>query len=143
VKGGERIIRPTKFPGLSVLPAGSPPDNPSELLASSRFRTLLASLAEHFDWIVIDSPPIMAVADAAIVADEVSSVLFVVAADLTREDAARVALNELAAARSKILGAVLNRVDFDGQRYYYSRYYRPEYEAYYINKATDEFTTPA
>ncbi len=132
VKTSDRLVRPTKIAGLSIISAGGPPDNPSELLASSRFRTLLASLSSHFDWIVLDSPPVMAVADAAIVADEASSVLFVVAADFTREDAAKIALGELASAKRKLLGAVLNRVDFHHQSHYYSRYYRPEYESYYM-----------
>ena len=81
----------------------------------------------------MDTPPVMAVADASVVAHAVSGVVFVVGADMTSRHGARAALDQLETARAKFVGAVLNRVDLDGNAYYYSQYYRKEYAAYYVS----------
>lgn len=117
--------------GLWVLPAGRIAPNPAELLCSDRFDALVAHAKEHFDIIVIDSPPVLAVADAPILASKCSAVVFVVGAEMTRRDAARTALEQLVPAKARIVGAVLNRVDLKRQAYYYSQYYRREYSRYY------------
>ena len=59
-------VRKTGVPGLAVLPAGMIPPNPAELLGSKRFDEYFATLREHFDWVIIDSPPVLAVADASV-----------------------------------------------------------------------------
>src|SRR5262249_30166759 len=69
-------------PGLKLLPAGRTPANPAELLSSPRFRDLLDQLAHDFDWVVLDSPPVMAVTDAALLAHAATAVMFVVGAEL-------------------------------------------------------------
>jgi Mrp family chromosome partitioning ATPase len=76
-------VRKSGPPGLWLLPAGKLPPNPSELLGSTRFRDFLQSLREHFEWIVIDSPPVLAVADAAVIANRTTGVVFVVGAEMT------------------------------------------------------------
>jgi len=91
----------------------------------------LAHAREHFDIIVIDSPPVLAVADAPILASKCSAVVFVVGTEMTRRDAARTALDQLVPANARVVGAVLNRVDLKRQAYYYSQYYRREYSRYY------------
>jgi capsular exopolysaccharide synthesis family protein len=116
---------------LWVMPAGKIPPNPAELLGSNRFGELLGSLKEHFDLVVVDTPPVMAVTDAAIAAHRASGVLFVVASDQTSRHAAQQALDQLEHARARFVGAVLNRVDLENNAYYYSRYYRKEYANYY------------
>jgi capsular exopolysaccharide synthesis family protein len=125
------VVQRSAVPGLWVLPAGKTPPNPAELIGSKRFAELLNSLKEHFDLIVIDTPPVMAVTDAAIAAHRAHGVLFVIAADQTSRHAAQQALDQLEHARARFVGAVLNRVDLDKNAYYYSRYYRKEYAAYY------------
>lgn len=125
-------VRKTLIPGLWVLPAGRTPPNPAELIGSSRFKDFISSLKNHFDWVVIDSPPVMAVTDASIIAHEVTGVLFVIGAEMTSRHAARRALDQLEQVQAKLVGAVLNGVDVDRNPYYYSDYYRREYAEYYV-----------
>jgi capsular exopolysaccharide synthesis family protein len=123
----------TAVPGLWLLPAGTEPPNPSELLGSKRFADLMESLQRHFDWVIIDTPPIMAVTDSAIVAHLVTGVIFVVGAEMTNRYAAQRAVAQLSHGRTKFVGAVLNRVDLKHHSYYYSQYYRRAYSDYYAN----------
>ncbi len=129
-------VRKSGVAGLWLLPAGKLPPNPAELLGSTRFRDFLQSLQEHFEWIVIDSPPVLAVADAAIIAHRTTGVVFVVGAEMTSRHAAKHALDQLEAARAKFVGGLLNRVDIERNAYYYSQYYRKEYSRYYDKTGT-------
>ncbi|HZR26224.1 MAG TPA: polysaccharide biosynthesis tyrosine autokinase [Vicinamibacterales bacterium] len=124
-------VRKSSVQGLWVLPAGYVPPNPAELLASQRFRDFLTTLNDHFDWIVIDAPPVMPVADASTIAHSVTAVVFVVGAEMPSVHAAAKAVEQLDNVRAKFAGAVLNRVDLQRQAYYYSHYYRHEYSRYY------------
>src|SRR5690606_25963144 len=124
-------VRKTSVGGLWVLPAGRTPPNPAELVGSPRFRDFIASLKEHFDWVLIDSPPVMAVTDATLAAHYATGVLFVVGAEMTSRHAAQRALDQLERANARSVGAVLNRVDLERNPYYYSQYYRREYADYY------------
>jgi succinoglycan biosynthesis transport protein ExoP len=126
-------VKKTLIPGLWVLASGRTPPNPAELLGSQRFRDFLTSLKAHFDWIVVDTPPVMAVTDAALVAHHASGVIFVVGAEMTSRHAAKRALDQLERVNAKFVGAVLNRVDLERNAYYYSQYYRREYTSYYSN----------
>jgi polysaccharide biosynthesis transport protein len=125
------VVRKAPAAGLWVLPAGRIPPNPSELLGSPRFRDFMLSLNGHFDWVIIDSPPVMAVTDASLIAHTASDVLFVISAENTSRQTARRALDQLAHANVKFVGGVLNGVDLERHPYYYSVYYRPEYGEYY------------
>ena len=87
-KPSEAVRKVTGVPGLAVLPAGMIPPNPAELLGSKRFDEYFATLSEHFDCVIIDSPPVLAVADASILANTASGVVFVVGADQTSRHAA-------------------------------------------------------
>ena len=120
-------IRQTGNPLLSVLPAGLIPPNPAELLGSARYARLLEELAQEYDWIVIDAPPVMAVTDAAVIANGAGGVLFVVGSEMTPRRNAQVALEQLAAARARLVGVVLNRVKRTRHAYHYAAYYRPDY----------------
>jgi capsular exopolysaccharide synthesis family protein len=128
-------VRTSGVAGLWVLAAGRIPPNPAELIGSQRFRDFLASLHDHFDWVVVDSPPVMAVTDAALAAHSASGVLFVVGSEMTSRHAAKRALEQLEHAHARFIGAVLNRVDLNRNAYYYSRYYRREYTQYYANSS--------
>jgi capsular exopolysaccharide synthesis family protein len=117
--------------GLWMMPAGTYPPNPAELLGSKKFRDLAAFLQQYFDWVIIDTPPVMAVTDASIAANLAHGVLFVVGAEMTSKRVAQRAVEQLEMSQARFLGAVLNRVDLEHNAYYYSRYYRPDYGGYY------------
>ena len=102
-----------------------------EALTSSRMLKILDEAASVFDWIIIDTPPVMAVTDAALVANRASGVIFVVGAEMTSRHAALRAVQQLQQVNSRIMGAVLNRVDLERNAYYYSQYYRRAYTTYY------------
>jgi succinoglycan biosynthesis transport protein ExoP len=124
-------VRKTAVKNLCVLPAGMIPPNPAELLGSKRCAEYLATLGEHFDWVILDSPPVLAVADASVLANAASGVIFVVGADQTSRHTAKAAVDQLNAVQAHVIGAVLNRADVDRNPYYYSTYYRKEYSRYY------------
>jgi len=126
------VIQRTVDPNLLAITAGKPPPNPSELLASERMKTLLANLSHGpFDWIILDTPPVLAVTDAVILAPNVSGVTFVVGAEMTRRRLAERALETITSSHPKVCALVLNKVDFARNKYYYSRYYGHQYKNYY------------
>jgi capsular exopolysaccharide synthesis family protein len=114
---------------LSVLTCGAPPPNPAELLDSARFRHVLADLKREFDVIVIDSPPVLPVADPMIMAPEVDGIVLVTRCQSTTRTELQEAVATLGQGDSNILGVVLNEVDprAGGGRYsagYYAYYTR-------------------
>jgi capsular exopolysaccharide synthesis family protein len=125
-------VQRTTEPNLFVITAGRTPPNPSELLASERMKSFIANLSQGpFEWIVLDTPPVLAVTDAVVLAGAVSAVVFVVGSEMTRRVHAERALGTLRAGKPRSIGVVLNRVDFDRNKYYYSRYYGYNYKSYY------------
>ena len=107
-------VQRTSEPNLYVMTAGRTPPNPSELLSSSRMQSLVANLQSGpFDWVIIDTPPVLAVTDAVIIAPYVSGLVFVVGSEMTRRAHAERAIETLQSVRTNILGAVLNRVDLN------------------------------
>jgi capsular exopolysaccharide synthesis family protein len=124
-------MQKSDIPGLWLLPAGRIPPNPAELLGSKRFKDFQFSLRQHFDWIIIDSPPVMAVTDPSILAHAADGVIFVVGSEMTARSVALSAIDQLESSNAHIVGAILNRVDIQRNSYYYSQYYRREYVDYY------------
>ncbi len=111
-------IQRTNEPNLCVITAGRTAANPHELLASKRMKQLAANLKQGpFDWIVIDTPPVLAAPDAEILAPLVDSVALVHVADMTRRSLAEVAVRRLLASHPRIIGAVLNRVKVSRNKY--------------------------
>ncbi len=103
------------------LPAGSEPDNPSELLSSPRLEGILEQLAASFDWVVIDCPPVLALADAIRLAPLCDGVIMVLQANRTPAKLVRQSIEMVG--RDRICGVVLNRVrDFHSSHYYYRHY---------------------
>jgi polysaccharide biosynthesis transport protein len=122
------VVQTTSEPNLFVISAGRIPPNPSELLASERMNILIENLRSGpFDWVIIDTPPVLAVTDAVIVARSVAGVVFVIGSEMTRRAHAERAIEMLAAGKPRSVGAVLNRIDFNRNKYYYSRYYGHHY----------------
>jgi succinoglycan biosynthesis transport protein ExoP len=131
----EDAVREIEKTGLFVLPAGHMPPNPAELLGSKRFRDLLDRLRSSYDWVIVDTPPVMAVTDAPVAAHVADGAIFVVGSEMTSRGVARTAVAQLVTANAHVIGAVLNRVDLDHNGYYYSQYYRQEYSGYYVKSA--------
>jgi capsular exopolysaccharide synthesis family protein len=131
------VIQRTVDPNLLAITAGKMPPNPSELLASERMKTLLTNLSHGpFDWILIDTPPVLAVTDAVILAPAVSGVTIVIGAEMTRRRLAERAIETVMQTRPKYAAVVLNKVDFARNKYYYSRYYGHQYKNYYAQAAS-------
>ncbi len=115
--------------GLSVLPSGSVPPNPSELLGSARMKDLIARLSDEYDHIIIDSPPVVPVADAAVASSHVDAVLVVIRYGKTARSVVTHALSALRAVRAPVVGVVLNmtRATKGTDSYYgHAHYYRAE-----------------
>jgi succinoglycan biosynthesis transport protein ExoP len=126
------VIQRTVDPNLLAITAGRVPPNPSELLTSERMKTLLTNLRQGpFDWIIIDTPPVLAVTDAVVLAPLVSGVTFIIGAEMTRRRLAERALETIMSTGPKHVSVVLNKVDFARNKYYYSRYYGHQYKNYY------------
>lgn len=126
------VVQRTHDPNLLTITAGRTPANPSELLASDRMRALLSGLETGpFDWIIIDTPPVLAVTDAVILAPLVGAVAFVIGAEMTRWRLAERAVETLLGSNPRAVLAVLNKVNFGRNKYYYSRYYGHQYKNYY------------
>ncbi|KAA6181855.1 polysaccharide biosynthesis tyrosine autokinase [Thiohalocapsa marina] len=117
---------------IDILPCGTVPPNPLELLSSRRFGDLLDELAAGYDRVVIDSAPVHAVSDALVLSTHASSVLYVVKTESTPAPAARKGLEQLAYNKAPITGVVLNYVDVKkSQKYGYGYSYRYGYRGYY------------
>ncbi|MCK6258824.1 CpsD/CapB family tyrosine-protein kinase [Fictibacillus sp. KIGAM418] len=115
----ERAFQESAIPGLSVLTCGPIPPNPSELLASLAMESLIADVKESFDYIIFDTPPVLLVTDAQILASKCDGCLLVVASGITEKEAAAKANEQLKKAKSRMLGAVLNGQQRKEQLYYY------------------------
>lgn len=103
-------IQPTAIEGLSVLTSGPLPPNPAELMASRRMEEVIKALAELADQIFFDTPPVVAVTDAAVLATKVDGVLLVVSAGKTRRESARMAVQRLEQINARLVGTVLTNV---------------------------------
>lgn len=118
-------IRPSRIAGLSILTAGATPERPGDLFEMPDFERTLKSVEHDFDFIVIDSPPVLAVSDAIGIVHVSGGVVFVVGAQMARRRAVQAAIEQLDAADANILGAVLSRVHVEEQSPYYHRSYVP------------------
>jgi non-specific protein-tyrosine kinase len=112
---------------LALLTAGERPPNPAEMLGSQRMAGLLAKLQERADVVLVDSPPVLPVADAAVLAPQVDGVLLVVEAGRTRRGAAQRAVEGLHKVGANVIGAVINGVPRGRGAYYYYYYYADGY----------------
>lgn len=111
----------TGLPNLDVILSGDIPPNPSELLSSPRMQRLLSNLRKHYDYIILDTPPINMVIDAVVLAPNSDGVLFVVRAGLAERGAIIHAVEQLEYAKAKILGFVLNGMELAKTNYGYSK----------------------
>jgi succinoglycan biosynthesis transport protein ExoP len=131
-----RLIRQTHIPNLFVLTSGQIPPNPSELIGSPLMKKCLSVLSQRFDHIMIDTPPLLAVTDASILANMVDGVILVIrGGDTTKEAIAR-SKQLLSCAQARVIGTMLNNVDIHTcEPNYYSRYFY----GYDIESTSEEY----
>lgn len=128
----EEAVKRTEVPNLDVLPCGTLPPNPAEILLSERFRELVADLARKYDRVIFDTPPIGPVTDPAILGTLVDGVVLVAKCEKTTKQSVKQAVRALGDANARIFGVILNDVDVTAKRYsgaYYAYYRR--YGGYY------------
>jgi len=142
------VVKKTRVNGLNIITSGSLPPNPSELLSSSKMQDVLSLLEKHFDMVLLDSPPLLAVTDALILAKSVNGVLLVVDPKKTKRGAIRQAIEQLQRLDTRLLGVVLNNIKVKRSSYYYNRdyYYSKQYgrtseDASHMEPAVEEVNT--
>jgi succinoglycan biosynthesis transport protein ExoP len=129
--------QPSGVDKLSVVTTGSLPPNPAELLGSKRMQAIIQAMAENADMVLVDTPPMLAVTDAAVLAPKVDGVLLVVRPGKTRASALRHTLEEMKQVGARVIGVVLNDVTTHRSAYsYHYKYYRnySAYQDYYGRK---------
>lgn len=109
----DQVIRPTPVERLDILPAGSKAPNPAELLSSTSMRDLISQLSDVYDFILVDSPPILPVADGLTLSRVVDSVVLVVRSRQTERELAQESRRRLLRVNARILGVVLNDLDVE------------------------------
>jgi succinoglycan biosynthesis transport protein ExoP len=138
----QAIVPSSISPNLSVLPAGTPPPNPAELLASTNMATLLGQLCDQYDHIVIDTPPTLSVTDAVIMATRADAVILVIRAGQTTKQALRRARDVLTQVNARICGVLLNAVNLNSPDYHYYYEYQGKYgHRYYADEAVARATS--
>jgi capsular exopolysaccharide synthesis family protein len=113
----------TSVDNLYLMPSGPLPPNPADLLGSQRMLALVLELGQHADAVIIDSPPLLAVADATLLGRVCDAALLVVLAGSTRADVLKRAIEHSLQSGANLLGVVLNRVSISGDGYHYYQYY--------------------
>lgn len=127
----QAITRPPLLPNLQVLPAGTPPPNPAELLASANMREVLEELRKEYDHIVIDTPPTLSVTDAVVLSPRSDAIVLVIRSGQTTKQALRRSRDILMQVNAKVAGVLLNAVDLSSPDYYYYYEYKEKYSRYY------------
>jgi succinoglycan biosynthesis transport protein ExoP len=130
------MIRATEIENLYFLGAGSVPPNPTELLNSPRMAEVMAQLRELYEYIVIDSAPVLPVSDSMVLSKLTDGVVLVANGSATPRQQVKNACARLEYARAKILGVVLNKVKIHSPDYHY--YYHQDYYAFDADRARDD-----
>lgn len=119
------IIYKTNFKNMDVILSGPVPPNPAELLGNERFDVLLRYARENYDYVIIDTPPIGHVIDAAIIAQKTDGAIFLISQKTVSYKFAQKQINQLKKSGCRILGAIMNKVERDKKGKYYqkSEYY--------------------
>lgn len=123
----EAIVPSTILPELFILPAGTPPPNPAELLASSKMKNVLDELRNQYDHIVIDTPPTLSVTDAVVMSTSADAVILVIRSGHTTKPALRRARDILLQVNARVCGVLVNAVDLNSPDYFYYYEYQGKY----------------
>ena len=129
------VVHPTAAEGVEVMPAGPTPPNPAELLGSPKMNTLLSQLKSVYDTVLVDSPPLLLVADGSLVASQVDGVIVVVDGFGTRSSSLQAALDTLRNTNVNIVGVIINKLKRArfGYGYTYPYYYYYSDYKYYTD----------
>ncbi|MFZ3071581.1 MAG: polysaccharide biosynthesis tyrosine autokinase [Anaerolineaceae bacterium] len=129
----DTVTQETSVRNLVLVTTGALPPNPAELLGSNRMQMIIDTMREKSDLVILDTPPVLVVADAAVLAPTVDGVLIVVTPGITHERALERAITQLSQVNARVLGVVLNKVKMHGGRYGYDYYYKDnaKYQSYY------------
>ncbi|WP_105618981.1 CpsD/CapB family tyrosine-protein kinase [Vallitalea okinawensis] len=114
----EVIHKDVEIEGFDVITSGVIPPNPSEILHSDHFKELLVTFKKCYNYIIIDTPPVLAATDSVLAAKNADGVLLVLSSKKSNKHVAKKAVNSLSMAQVRILGAVLNKMDFKSEPYY-------------------------
>ncbi|MGY3718122.1 CpsD/CapB family tyrosine-protein kinase [Sutcliffiella cohnii] len=113
-------ISPTKIANLDILTSGPIPPNPAELLSSRAMKELLETVKDQYNMVIFDTPPVLAVTDAQLLANQCDGTILVVSSGKTENENAVKAKELLVAAKAKLIGVVLNgKKQKEGTHYYY------------------------
>lgn len=123
----EDAIRATNIDNLDVIVCGPKPPNPAELLGTERFSQMLAILKEKYDYVIIDTPPLGSMIDAAIVASQTDGTIMLIEYNTVDYKKAVMVKEQLEKANARILGVVINKIP----RREYKQYYYYDYDYYY------------
>jgi polysaccharide biosynthesis transport protein len=134
----EEVAKPTVVPNLYCIPCGPIPPNSADVVASEKFSRILDELGQHFDRVILDSPPVVAVTDSAILSTLCDGVIMVIRAFKTTFGLSKSGLRTLRDVDAPIAGAVLNAVNLDRHEYYYQRYYYYRREGYAPTPSSDD-----
>ena len=126
----EQVLRDTDVETLKLITSGPIPPSPTELLSSNRMQMLLDELASQFDLVIVDSPPVLGLADAPLMAALVEGVVLVIQSDRSRRGSLKASLRRLRSMRTIVLGAVLTKFDATNMGNRYSEYYGYNYYQY-------------
>jgi len=133
---------PTIVPQLYLMPSGKIPPNPSELLGATRMEELVAKARERFPQLILDSPPLISVTDAAILATKSDGVLLVIKAEEAPRKVVKKVKDQLLEVKSHLIGSLLNDINFQKNGYYYYNYYHKYQSYYYTHKDNKQFEKP-
>ncbi len=131
----EKTIYMTHVPNLYVMPAGTTPPNPAEMLASAKMETLIQTLEQNFDFVIYDTPPIIAVTDPVILSRKVGNVIQVVRFGKTNRHVVGDSLNRLRNVNSDVLGVIFNSMQ-KAKGYGYYKYDYSYYQSSYYSEET-------
>ena len=129
------MIQATQVDGLQLLTSGPVPPNPSELLGSKKMKNLLEMLSGQFDFVILDSPPILSVTDAAVLSTQVDGTLLVIRANKARRNLVRQATGILRDVNANLIGVVLNAIPERSEAYRFYYHYQDSY--YQIDESDD------
>ena len=133
----EEVIYSTNVENMDVILAGPVPPNPAELLDSPLFKETIQQMREKYDYVIVDTPPLGSVIDAAIVATVSDGAVLVIAANQISYKFAQNVMEQLKKTKVKIIGSVLNKVDLS-ENGYYGKYYGKYYGNYYGNYNSEQ-----
>ena len=121
------VVQSTQVEGLQLLTSGPIPPNPSELLGSKKMKKLLGILSEQYDYLILDSPPMLSVTDSLVLSQQVDGILLVVRANSSRKGQVKQAVEMLRDVRARLIGSILNDLPPHGEGYSTYYYYRQPY----------------